>query len=248
MEIDMNIIDEYGNIGMDVQTGGGGTKKQIYKGPDEPTDPNILIWIDTSEEPVVKGRLLTADGEPFITVDGQNFLVAQTNDNQLRSIPINVNSIEENQVLDIEDYISAYTGTEIDARLALAYTAVQPSDISDFITKDVDDLTNYTLTSNLGDLATKDIVDYETEVTNKPTIPDELSDLADDSTHRLVTDTEKTTWNNKSDFSGSYNDLTDKPTIPTVPTNVSSFNNDAGYLTLATLPIYNGEVSSEVSL
>lgn len=32
--------------------------------------------------------------------------------------------------------------------------------------------------------------------------------------------------------------------IPTVPTNVSSFNNDAGYLTLATLPIYNGEVGT----
>lgn len=51
-------------------------------------------------------------------------------------------------------------------------------------------------------------------IKNKPTIPDELADLSDDSTHRLVTDTEKTTWNNKSDFSGSYNDLTDKPTIP----------------------------------
>lgn len=32
-------------------------------------------------------------------------------------------------------------------------------------------------------------------------------------------------------FSGSYNDLTNKPTIPVVPTNVSSFANDAGYLT-----------------
>lgn len=32
-------------------------------------------------------------------------------------------------------------------------------------------------------------------------------------------------------FSGSYNDLKNKPTIPTVPTNVSAFNNDAGYLT-----------------
>lgn len=31
--------------------------------------------------------------------------------------------------------------------------------------------------------------------------------------------------------SGSYNDLTDTPTIPIVPTNVSAFNNDAGYLT-----------------
>lgn len=46
-----------------------------------------------------------------------------------------------------------------------------------------------------------------------------------------VTSSEKSTWNAKSDFSGSYNDLTDKPTIPTVPTDVSAFNNDAGYIT-----------------
>jgi hypothetical protein len=31
--------------------------------------------------------------------------------------------------------------------------------------------------------------------------------------------------------SGSYDDLSNKPTIPTVPTNVSAFTNDAGYLT-----------------
>ena len=31
--------------------------------------------------------------------------------------------------------------------------------------------------------------------------------------------------------SGNYNDLINKPTIPIVPTNVSAFNNDAGYLT-----------------
>ena len=45
-------------------------------------------------------------------------------------------------------------------------------------------------------------------------IPTDLADLSDDSTHRLVTDTEKSTWDAKSDFSGSYNDLTDKPDIP----------------------------------
>lgn len=32
-------------------------------------------------------------------------------------------------------------------------------------------------------------------------------------------------------FSGSYNDLTNTPTIPTVPTNISAFTNDSGYLT-----------------
>ncbi len=32
-------------------------------------------------------------------------------------------------------------------------------------------------------------------------------------------------------FSGDYNDLTNTPQIPTVPTNVSAFTNDAGYIT-----------------
>lgn len=46
-----------------------------------------------------------------------------------------------------------------------------------------------------------------------------------------ITSQDISKWNAKSDFSGSYEDLTDKPTIPTVPTNVSAFTNDSGYLT-----------------
>ncbi len=42
----------------------------------------------------------------------------------------------------------------------------------------------------------------DSEILNKPSIPDELSDLAEDSTHRLVTDTEKSTWNGKQDALG----------------------------------------------
>ena len=45
-------------------------------------------------------------------------------------------------------------------------------------------------------------------IQNKPT---HLADFESDATHRLVTDEEKELWNNKSDFSGNYNDLTDKP-------------------------------------
>lgn len=43
--------------------------------------------------------------------------------------------------------------------------------------------------------------------------------------------------------SGSYNDLSNKPTIPTVPANVSAFNNDAGYLTSYTEsdPVWESE-------
>lgn len=37
-------------------------------------------------------------------------------------------------------------------------------------------------------------------------------------------------------FSGDYNDLTNQPAIPTVPTNVSAFTNDAGYITSEQVP------------
>lgn len=47
-------------------------------------------------------------------------------------------------------------------------------------------------------------------------IPTALADLTEDATHRVVTDTEKAAWNAKSNFSGNYNDLTNKPTIPSI--------------------------------
>lgn len=55
-------------------------------------------------------------------------------------------------------------------------------------------------------------------------VPKKLSDLQEDAEHRTTTDTEKQAWNNKSDFSGSYNDLDDKPTIPAVPTTLPNPN------------------------
>lgn len=55
---------------------------------------------------------------------------------------------------------------------------------------------------------------------NPINVPKKLSDLKEDAEHRTVTDTEKQSWNDKSDFSGNYEDLQGKPTIPTVPTNL----------------------------
>lgn len=51
------------------------------------------------------------------------------------------------------------------------------------------------------------------------TVAKKISQLSDSKVDKqdgysMVTDTEKETWNNKSNFSGSYEDLTDTPTIP----------------------------------
>lgn len=101
-------------------------------------------------------------------------------------------------------------------------------DLSDYVTITMlnNALANYTTTTDLTTLlnAKQDNITSSNKLS---------SDLVDDtnSTNKFVTTNEKFIWNSKSDFSGSYNDLTDKPTIPTVPTNVSAFTNDAGYLT-----------------
>lgn len=56
-----------------------------------------------------------------------------------------------------------------------------------------------------------------------------------------VTTAQTAAWDAKSNFSGSYNDLTDKPTIPTVPTSNTAFTNDAGYITDSALEDYATE-------
>jgi len=46
--------------------------------------------------------------------------------------------------------------------------------------------------------------------------------------------------------SGSYNDLKDKPNIPVVPTDVSAFNNDAGYITKSVNDLVNYYLKADV--
>lgn len=74
---------------------------------------------------------------------------------------------------------------------------------------------------SLNELGIQPAGNYLTEETD-PTVPSHVKN---------ITQANITSWNNKSDFSGNYNDLTNKPTIPVVPTNVSAFTNDVGYLT-----------------
>ena len=115
-----------------------------------------------------------------------------------------------------EGYQITYTGEEVQELLDKAGTAVQTeTDPTVPSWAKAEEKPTYTATE-VGALPedTELFSGSYNDLTDKPTIPDSLSDLSDDSTHRLVTDAEKTAWNGKSDFSGSYDDLTDKPTIP----------------------------------
>lgn len=57
-------------------------------------------------------------------------------------------------------------------------------------------------------------------------IPKKLSDLQEDAEHRTTTDTEKQSWNNKSDFSGNYEDLKGKPQALTITYGGKSYEYD----------------------
>ena len=83
------------------------------------------------------------------------------------------------------------------------------------------------------------MTNYATTATTSALSNDLTAHTSDSTIH--VTSADKANWNGKSNFSGDYNDLSNKPTIPVVPTNVSSFVNDSGYITNSDLSDYATE-------
>ena len=75
----------------------------------------------------------------------------------------------------------------------------------------------------------------DSEFVKSEDVPNALSELSDDINHRTVTDSEKSNWNAKSDFSGNYNDLSNKPNIPAAVTETTvsgwGFTKNAGTVT-----------------
>ena len=115
---------------------------------------------------------------------------------------------------------------------------VSVSDIIDNLTTNV---SNRPLSASQG-VALKALIDAITvptkvsELQNDAGYLTQHQDISDLTAHTSdntihITADERTKWNKKSDFSGNYNDLSDKPIIPTVPIKVSELQNDAGYLT-----------------
>lgn len=102
-----------------------------------------------------------------------------------------------------------------------------------------DNLPSTAKTSNtlfiITDAHSVDISQYWTSAETQLAIDEAVSGKTDTSAFTAhtsdttihVTSADKTAWNAKSDFSGSYNDLSNKPTIPTVTSTITSGSTEA---------------------
>ena len=129
-----------------------------------------------------------------------------------------------------------------------------PSDVSAFnndsgyITNTVDDLTNYTKTSDLSAVALSN--DYE-DLDNKPSIPTKTSELTNDGeggspVDKFVVESALEDYTPTSSLaavalSNSYNDLDNKPS------NLSDFNNDEGFIDNTVNDLTNYTLSSNLA-
>lgn len=118
-------------------------------------------------------------------------------------VDINGTPIEDkvNEISDLLDEYIANGGTNIVVDQELSSTSENPVQ-NKVIKKSVDELQN-----------------------NIDTLEDDI-ELHSVDTNIHVTAEEKNTWNNKSDFSGSYNDLEDKPFSSEITEGVLEFNGD----------------------
>lgn len=114
-----------------------------------------------------------------------------------------LNAIADSEDVDLDQLseVVAYIKNNKDLIDGITTSKVNVADIVDNLTTN---LGNRPLSAKQG-VILKGLIDAIV-------IPTLLSQLGQDASHRLVTDAEKQTWNNKSDFGGKFSDLTSKPT------------------------------------
>ena len=144
-----------------------------------------------------------------------NVLIGDTNvERLLLDLQSKLNELEQNHEVDIktiEDDLRAIVGGDVNAALDSIKELAEalnnnPSSIDDILiqlsslsTNKVDKISGKGLSTNDYDNTTKAFVDElkSKDVALKTDIRTKLSELTQDSNYRTVTDTEKSTWNNK---------------------------------------------------
>ena len=226
-ETTITITDVHGTTSAVVEDG----KSGVYIGADEPTDANV--WIDTDDNPVdeVATKNYVAEEIAKAITGGEIDL----NDYAKKTdLPSKVSQLEndegylkEHQSLD--DYATkTYVGTQISLAMAELPTDIVTEsslDAKNYATKTyVDeaiaaggggggDLSAYAKKSELGAAAFSN--NYN-DLDNKPTIPEAYDDTE---IRQMIAGKQP------------IGDYALKSEIPTIPTKVSAFTNDAGYLT-----------------
>jgi hypothetical protein len=115
---------------------------------------------------------------------------------------------EKNKLAGIATGATAYTDAMADARVVAGITGKVDKETgkglstNDYTTNDMNKLAGIAAGAEVNVQADWNATEGDAFINNKPSIPDQLSDLSDDTTHRLVTDTEKSTWNAKQNALG----------------------------------------------
>ena len=222
------------------------------------TDPNVPAWAKAANKPTYTAEEVGArpntwmpsvsevgadpSGTAASAVSEHNTATDAHND-----IRLWLSNVETwvKSLLDADDETLNQTSEMIrymkDNRSLIEQVTTGKVSVSDIVDNLTTNISNKPLSAAQG-VALKALIDAITvptkvsELQNDAGYLTQHQDISDLRAHTEngtvhITAAERTKWNKKSDFSGSYNDLSDKPTIPTVPTQVSAFNNDAGYLT-----------------
>lgn len=120
---------------------------------------------------------------------------------------------------------------------------------SGFITKNVNDLTNYTLSSSLATVATTGSYSDLSNTPTIPVVPTNVSSFNNDVGYITKSVNDLTYYTLSSSLatvatSGSYSDLSNTPTIPT---DTSDLNNDSGFITNTVNDLTNYTLSTSLA-
>lgn len=180
----------------------------------------LVDGLETKQNKLTAGNNITIENDVISATGGSSG--GTSNYNDLSNKP-KINNVE-------------LSGNKSLSDLGIATKTSELTNDSEFVSD-----SNYTHTDNNYTTTEKDKLASLSKIDSQNKLN---SDLVDDTnqTNKFVTSVEKTSWNNKSNFSGNYEDLSNKPTIPSEVTEntVTSwgFTKNIGTITEITM---NGE-------
>lgn len=170
-------------------------------------DNHVYDWAKQPEKPTYTPEEIGA--EKAGTSDGIFRSSMKYTDGEISRLE---NTVIPNNVANIEQKITGLNQSVVNLQ------DVKAEKVHTHLVTDITDFSTSLPASDVYDWAkaeTKPTYTYEEvgALSSSTHIPSTLEEMTDDQNHRTVSDVEKETWNAKSDFSGSYNDLTDVPEI-----------------------------------